>query len=264
MSIHTQLRRELGGEVVLPSGANANLNPSRSSINTTLIGLPRGQFTAIAAEPECPEFRQLLETADLGPFMVTGLMPAVRSLRAIVTDISLEEPELYARLGCSQMLACRNAKGSKSIISSHSWGVALDLTIDGRCYTDGKDWVMDALMKLYPIFNRHGFYWGYGFGLIDAMHFEASDELIRSWAAAGALPGQSTGALPRALSFGDRGQQVRSLQKALNTALRPVEILVDGFFGPQTRMAVLALQRRAGLPPTGSAPKPVLTALGLS
>ena len=264
MSIHAELSHRLGELSFLPGQANHELSPARSAINTALIGLPRGQFGALAAEPENTEFRQMLETADLGPFTVTGLRPAVRSLRAIITDISLETPEIYERVGCSEMLACRNVKGSKTIVSSHAWGVALDLTIDGKSYTDGTDAVMEALLKLFPIFNRHGFYWGYAFRLADALHFEASDELVRSWASAGAFGAAGHAALPRALNIGDRGPGVRALQAALNDRLQPLRIPVDGFFGPQTRMAVFALQRAAGLPPTGAVPKPVLSELGLA
>ncbi len=264
MSIHAELGAQLSGMPLLPANANVDLNPARSAINTALIGLPRGQFSAVAAPPTDPDFRQMLETADLGPFEVTGLRPAVRSLRAIITDVSLEQPGLYEQLGCTEMLSCRNARGSTSIISSHAWGIALDLTVDGRSLSDGEDQLMDAMLKLVPIFNRHGFYWGYAFGLSNATHFEASDELVRSWAAAGAFDGPANAVLPRALNFGDRGPKVYALQEALNTALRPVEIAVDGLFGPQTRMAVFALQRRAGLPPTGAAPRPVLAALGLT
>jgi len=263
MSIHSELRYAINATPLLPGEANAELNPSRSAINAAVIGLPRGQFSSRAEEPEDPEFRQMLETADLGPFTVTGLQPAVRSLRAIITDVSLEAPDVYDRLGCSEMLACRYVRGSTSIISSHSWGIALDLTIDGRSYASGDDDVMAALMTLWPIFNRHGFFWGYEFGPDDVMHFEASDELVRSWASAGAFDGQPPIALPRALNIGDRGPRVAALQDALNQHLKPVAISVDGFFGPQTRMAVFTLQRRAGLPPTGAAPKPVLAALGL-
>ena len=264
MSIHAELSHGPGEIPLLPGTANVELNPARSAINTALIGLPRGQFGALPAEPECMDFREMLETADLGPFTVTGLRPAVRSLRAIITDISLEAPEIYDRLGCTEMLACRNVKGSKSIVSSHAWGVALDLTIDGYAQTDGADDVMEALLQLFPIFNRHGFYWGYAFRLADALHFEASDELIRSWANAGAFGAAGSLVLPRALNIGDRGPMVHALQAALNRCLQPVRIPVDGFYGPQTRMAVFALQREAGLPPTGAAPKPVLAYLGLN
>ena len=95
------------------------------------------------------------------------------------------------------------------------------------------------------------------------MHFEASDQLVRAWAEAGQLGAPDDVVLPRALSIGDRGPDVRDLQQALNKTLKPLRIAEDGMFGTSTRMAVFALQRQKGLPPTGAAPKPVLSALGL-
>ncbi|MBF9034429.1 hypothetical protein HKCCE2091_09270 [Rhodobacterales bacterium HKCCE2091] len=264
MSIHSDLNFQTDGPVLDPASVNGDLCPARSAINAALIGLPSGYFGGQSTPPQSLGFAKMLETADLGPFTATGLAPAIRALRAIVTDISLETPDLYDRIGCTEMLGCRKVRGSHSVISNHSWGIAIDLTIDGLAETDGSDEVMDALLRLWPIFNRHGFYWGYAFGLADALHFEASDQLVRSWAEAGAFGGGATDVvLPRALSIGDRGPEVLRLQQALNQVLKPLAVTEDGMFGPDTRMAVFAVQKQAGLPPTGAAPKPVLAALGL-
>ncbi|MEM6609088.1 MAG: peptidoglycan-binding protein [Pseudomonadota bacterium] len=246
-----------------PGLLNGELMPARSAINTALIGLPRGVFGAAHAAPTNPDFKRLLETADLGPFSVTGLSPAIRTLRAIVTDISLECPDLYDALGCKEMLSCRLVRGSSTIISNHAWGIAVDLSLDVRSDSESPAAFMDGMIRLWPIFNRHGFYWGYAFGQSNANHFEASDQLVRAWAESGVLDAPNTAVLPRALNLGDRGPQVQALQAALNRVLKPLSIAEDGLFGPQTRMAVFELQRKAGLPATGAAPKPVLAALGL-
>lgn len=243
---------------------NKGLSPARNAINTALLGLPVGHFTSQPQEPTDPEFCQRIGTAEIGPIAVTGLTLAFHPLRNIMAEISAEQPEIYRRLGCSEMLSCRFVKGSSTIISNHSWGIALDLTVDGKMATDGQDDVMEVLSQIGPIFNRNGFYWGISFGLADALHFEASDQLLRSWAGAGLISGGANiTILPRALNLGDRGPHVLALQRALNTSLFPVEINCDGQYGPMTRFAVQALQRKVGLPPTGAAPKPVLTALGL-
>ena len=61
---------------------------------------------------------------------------------------------------------------------------------------------------------------------------------------------------PNSLQQGDRGDKVRNLQYMLSILsefipdIPPVEI--DGIFGPATRQAVLAAQRRFGLPQTGA------------
>lgn len=263
MSIHSELVRQSDTPVIEPEAVNDELKPARSAINAALIGLPRGSFGRLGDAPESKEFQALLETADMGPFTVTGLKPAVCALRAIVTDISLELPDLYPRLGCAEMLACRKVRGSNTVISNHSWGIAIDLTIDGLTHVENRDDLMAAAWELARVFQRHGFFWGYAFGPEDVLHFEASDQLVRSWAEAGQFGGCEDVVLPRALAIGDRGPEVRALQKALNLALKPLRIAEDGLFGTDTRMAVFALQRAEGLPPTGAAPKPVLAALGL-
>ncbi|MEL6531941.1 MAG: M15 family metallopeptidase [Pseudomonadota bacterium] len=263
MSIHTDPRLGTDLPVFDAETLNGELRPARAAINTALIGAPRGSYGAEAQPLQNAELERLLETEDLGPFQATGLKPAIAALRAIVTDISLELPDIYERLGADEMLACRRVRGSNAIISNHAWGIAIDLTIDGLRHALPGSPQFQALMDLWPIFNRHGFYWGIAFGPQDAFHFEASDQLVRRWAEEGAFGKIENVVLPRALNYGDRGPQVRHLQKALNTVLRPLSISEDGFFGGDTRMAVIALQRKAGLPPTGAAPKPVLSALGL-
>lgn len=62
--------------------------------------------------------------------------------------------------------------------------------------------------------------------------------------------------------FGDDRSRVAELQAALNAA-RGAGLAVDGWWGPKTRAAVLALQRAEGLPATGEVDAAVLDALGL-
>lgn len=264
MNVYAETQSMDGLGTPFETAHNFELSPARTPIAAALLGLPRGTFGAEPAAPLDPHFNARMETADLGPFTVTGLEAAVGSLRGIVTDISLEAPEIYPRLGCREMLSCRLVRGAKTVVSAHSFGIALDLTVDGKGHTDGSDEVMAAVLEIAPLFNRHGFYWGLDFGLQDALHFEASDELMRQWAGSGRLGANCNAVLPRALNLGDRGPKVLALQAALNRILCPVEVPEDGLYGPETRMAVFAFQNRADLPPTGAAPKPVLAALGLS
>lgn len=262
--IHTEPRSLSEVPVFEAKAINGELSPGRAAINTALIGAPRGTYGPAPEPLQSIALEAMMETEDLGPFRATGLSPAIAALRAIVTDISLELPHLYESLGVREMLACRRVRGSNSVISNHSWGLALDLTIDGVADVEPETPEMAALIELWPIFNRHGFYWGMAFGQENATHFEASDQLVRRWADEGAFGRIDNVVLPRALNYGDRGPEVRALQEALNRALHPMKIAVDGFFGGDTRMAVIALQRQAGLPPTGAAPKPVLSALRLT
>jgi peptidoglycan hydrolase-like protein with peptidoglycan-binding domain len=59
------------------------------------------------------------------------------------------------------------------------------------------------------------------------------------------------GAPDALLSLGSEGPQVRRLQEGLGRA--GIAVAVDGVFGPATRRAVAAYQRRRGLRPTGTA-----------
>ncbi|WP_217438500.1 M15 family metallopeptidase [Fertoeibacter niger] len=241
---------------------NGALRPARNSVNTALIGMPRGTYTQDCQNPTNPAFIAMVETADMGPFRVTGLRPAVRALRRIMDDIQAEQPAIHRVLGSAGMLCCRLVRGSSTSISNHAWGIAVDLTIEGRLdgYNDGL--VQRGLVEIYPIFNRHGFYWGAAFPREDSMHFEASDQLVQKWARDGEF-GTPASVPPRALTIGDRGPAVLALQMALNRALAPVEIDEDGIFGKDTRAAVLAFQAQRGLTPDGQGSGVVLEALGL-
>ena len=76
------------------------------------------------------------------------------------------------------MLCARLVRGSTSASSNHSWGTAIDLTLDGVLDQRGDGRVQVGLTRIAPIFNRHSWFWGAGFRTEDGMHFEASDELL--------------------------------------------------------------------------------------
>lgn len=67
--------------------------------------------------------------------------------------------------------------------------------------------------------------------------------------------------VPVRLTLGTRGHLVRDLQRELRRRGTPVRI--DGTFGPGTRAAVIRLQRRLGLRPTGLADQALLRRLGI-
>ena len=83
-----------------------------------------------------------------------------------------------ADLGTAGMLCCRLVRGSATAISNHSWGTAIDLTLDGVLDVYGDDKVQYGLTLIAPIFNRHGWYWGAAFRTEDGMHFEGSKALV--------------------------------------------------------------------------------------
>jgi hypothetical protein len=135
----------------------------------------------------------LVENEDVGPFRVSGLVPAVEALKRIFASVREQEPALFDVLGTAGMLCCRRVRTTDGSVSpnfsNHSWGTAVDIKIDGQldARNDGK--ALRGLLMLHPFFNREGLFWGAGFGGTseDSMHFEASDELVRDWHQQGLL-----------------------------------------------------------------------------
>jgi hypothetical protein len=184
----------------------------------------------------------------------------VAALRSIVGDIATYEPEVYAALGTAGMLCARLVRGSAHSISNHSWGTAVDLTLNGTLDQRGDDKVQRGLVHIAPVFNDHGWFWGAGFGAEDGMHFEASDELIRRWHAEGRF-GAPRPSPPSLLTLGDRGPDVVALQRRLNAL--GSQLTVDGGFGVGTRAAVMAFQADHGLTADGVVGSSTRAALGL-
>jgi hypothetical protein len=248
--------------IPVPQNINPNINAARQITMKSLLGLPRGTFVRDCRPVTNPVLRSLVRTAEVGPLRVTGLAPAIESLREVMADIEQEQPEVLAILGTAGMLCARLVRGSASSISNHSWGTAIDLTLNGILDERGDDarTTQRGLALIAPIFNRHEWYWGAGFPVEDAMHFELSDQRIRALHEAGAFG--ATGTLPEpSLSIGDRGQQVLRLQEALNA--RGENLTRDGIFGPATHTAVISFQARNGLTPDGIVGPRTRTALGL-
>ncbi len=252
-ALTTQDRRSLNG----------TLSGARNATMLGLIGNPRSSYTSEPQDPDNPAILAQIETRDMGPFKARGLIPALDSLVAILADVQADQPDLLARLGSAGMLACRYVRGSATSISNHSWGTAIDLTIDGKLDPRGDGRTQRGLFSLLPHFNRHGFFWGAAFPTEDAMHFEASDQLIRTWAKEGRF-GSKKGGVTVSLTFGDHSAAVEALQNALNRALAPMQIEADGIFGRNTRAMVIEFQRRRGLTPSGQANAATLAALGLA
>ena len=147
------------------------------------LGAPlSGDYTSLCQMPTNPRLRRNIVSDTVGPFRVTGLVPAVLSLKAVMADIATEQPAVYAGLGTAGMLCCRLVRGSTTAVSNHSWGTAIDLTLNGVLDVRGDDTVQFGLTLIAPIFNRHGWLWGAAFRTEDGMHFEGGRALIGQWA----------------------------------------------------------------------------------
>ncbi|MBU8546142.1 MULTISPECIES: M15 family metallopeptidase [Roseomonadaceae] len=240
--------------VAVPEGINVladgrRLQNAKQATMLALLGSPRADLNQDCQAVATPSLKALMVTSSVGPFRVTGLRPAVESLRAIMADIAAEQPAVYRALGSAGMLCVRYVRGSRTAISNHAWGTAIDLTIGGILdpYGDGK--VQRGLVDIYPIFNRHEWFWGAAFSKEDGMHFEVSDGLIRSWLASGRFGSGLNPPETFLLSLGDRGDEVRYVQEALN--LHEAGLLVDGIFGRETQAAIFRFQAREAIRLTG-------------
>jgi hypothetical protein len=124
---------------------------------------------------------------QVGPVRVRMLAPAVESLKRVFETVKRADPDLYALIKTSGSLCVRRIRGSTNSMSTHSYGLALDLNIDGVLdnFTDGKTQL--GLTILADFFNEEGWVWGAGFSREDSMHFEVSRKQLDQWLADGVL-----------------------------------------------------------------------------
>ncbi|MDB5522713.1 MAG: peptidoglycan-binding domain 1 protein [Rhizobium sp.] len=230
---------------------NKDLLPLTNKLMFQVLGNPRGNYSQDCQAVTNLAIRKLIVTEDVGPFRVTGLAPAVDGLRRVFGDIQNELPDIYKALGNAGMLCCRFVRGSNSAISNHSWGCAIDLTLEGKLDFRGDRKAQAGLKAIHPIFNRHEFYWGAAFGTEDAMHFEVSRQLLTKWHDDGVLGGSGLiKDVVDTIDFGDRGPEVGWLQERLNIVMG-ADLTQDGVFGAGTRAAVIAFQNKHQLKPDG-------------
>ncbi|PTT91571.1 peptidoglycan-binding protein [Pelomonas sp. HMWF004] len=166
----------------LKSAINGGLKAVSNDFMTQALGAPRDSYAVDCQPLTNVRLKRNITSASVGPFRVTGLAPAVKSLNEVMSEIQRMRPEVYKALGTAGMLCCRYVRGSTSSISNHSWGTAVDLTLNGVLDRRGDGKVQYGLTLIAPIFNRFGWYWGATFKTEDAMHFEAGQELVTQWA----------------------------------------------------------------------------------
>ena len=193
-----------GLQIVSPSGTNDILDQyaqvvlvaDRRSLNKGLtvptsswlistFGPPADNLGDTCATMTNPRLAALLQEAQVGPVKVRMLKPAIESLGIILDKIKLADPDLYARINTSGALCVRLVRGSAVSVSSHSFGLSLDLNIDGILDNLGDGRTQLGLTILSDFFNADGWIWGAAYGREDSMHFEVSKEKIEEWVAAG-------------------------------------------------------------------------------
>jgi hypothetical protein len=187
-----------GPNQILDSYAQVVLVADRRNLNVGLtvptsrflietLGNPRDSYNDDCQPMTNPRLAGLVKTQQVGPIEVTMLQPALDSLARIFATIEQADPDLYARINTAGALCVRYIRGSRSSVSTHSFGLAVDLNIDGHLDVLGDGQTQLGLTILADFFNAEGWVWGAAYGREDSMHFEVSQEKVLEWVGAGLL-----------------------------------------------------------------------------
>ena len=166
---------------------NQGLTVPTPSFLIEKLGRPRETLSDDCESMQNERLAALLTTRQVGPIQVTMLEPALESLDRIFATIQSVDPDLYARINTAGALCVRRIRGSVSSVSTHSFGLAVDINIDGVLDTLGDGRTQLGLTILSDFFNAEGWVWGAAYSREDSMHFEVSREKVEEWVAAGKL-----------------------------------------------------------------------------
>jgi hypothetical protein len=173
--------------VAAPAAETAKPRAASQARLLQVLGRPVREITGQDCQPPDEQFRSRLESANVGPFTVTMLKPAITSLKSILNDIQAADAPLYRSIGSLGALCVRYQRGSQNF-SSHAFGTAIDLSVDGRIIPIGGIASGDAAVKLRKIadvFEKAGWLWGGSYRVPDPMHFEVGSDLFEAWTGAG-------------------------------------------------------------------------------
>jgi hypothetical protein len=169
--------------IPIPADENMNtgLTPARQQTMLSLLGKPRQRMTVDCSPVTNKELRRLIVRRSVGPFVVEGLKPAVDAVQQVMKQLRTDKPDVYYSVRTAGMLCCRLVRGSRTNISNHSWGSAVDFYFGDWIDRTGDNMTQRGLLEMYPYFHKQGFFWGSEFSKEDSMHWEAADETIRRW-----------------------------------------------------------------------------------
>jgi hypothetical protein len=174
---HSQGLTDFARRVPIPEHSNApGIRLARQSTMVNALGDPSG------IEPNQKLQERMLYNVDiLGKFRISGYNPACQCVFLAMSRILDSKPDLFRSISSAGMLNVRKVRGSSFHWSNHAWGTAIDLKIDGQLDTMGDGYAQVGLIECVPFFNSVGFFAGIDFSREDAMHFEASENLVRKW-----------------------------------------------------------------------------------
>ncbi len=169
---------------------NKGVTQPRNKTMLALLGRPREDLGTDCRGITNPRLKGLVETRQIGPIKATMLKPALDSLERIFAKLKEDEPDIYAKLGTAGALCGRLIRCSNSSVSNHSFGTAIDITLQGELdpFADGT--MQIGLVILAEHFNDEGWYWGGGYNREDGMHFEVGEETLKKWVDEGLIPSQ--------------------------------------------------------------------------
>ena len=175
--------------VVIPDrrSLNQGMSVATPSFLEELLGRPRDTLSDDCEPMTNEELRARLVLAEVGPIRVRMLEPAAESLQRVFDQVRRIDPDLYDRIGTAGSLCVRRIRGTVDRLSSHAFGTAVDLTIDGRLDSFGSGMTQLGLTILADFFAAEGWIWGAAFGREDSMHFEVSRETLMQWREEGRL-----------------------------------------------------------------------------
>ena len=166
---------------------NKGITQPRTRVMMELLGPPRDSYSTDCQPVTNPRLKSLMETRQIGPIKVTMLKPALDSLERILARLKETDPDIHAKVGTAGAICARFIRGSNTSVSNHSWGTAIDLTLEGQLDPFADGGTQFGLLILAEYFNDEGWYWGAAYNREDSMHFEVGEETLRAWLAEGRL-----------------------------------------------------------------------------
>jgi len=166
---------------------NKGLSVASPSFLEAALGRPRAVLSDRCEAMTNEKLASLLVLEEVGPIRVHMVQPAVDSLTRVFENVRNTDPDLYARINTAGSLCIRQIRGSKGRTSTHSFGLSVDLNIDGHLDTLGDGKTQLGLTILADFFITEGWFWGAGFTREDSMHFEISREKFEEWRAQGII-----------------------------------------------------------------------------
>ena len=132
---------------------NKGITQPRNKTMQEILGPPRDSYSSDCQSVTNPRLLALLEERQVGPIRVRMLKPALDSLERILNRLKESDPDIYAKFGTAGALCARYIRGSTTSVSNHSWGSAIDVTLQGELdlFADGN--TQAWLVILAELFN---------------------------------------------------------------------------------------------------------------